>query len=114
MTTVLDNIEVPEVGRITHVRQRLYLVEETVLPKSKRDSTLVKLATGDSIMMKTRILLTITVSIVQLLAGCSVEPTESQPGQLSGCDQSTADNDGFKHNVCILLQAAHLFEPGRY
>lgn len=38
---------IPEPGQIARVRQRLYLVEQTVPPKSSRDSTLVKLSCVD-------------------------------------------------------------------
>lgn len=42
-----NTVKVPEPGQIARVRQRLYLVEQTVAPPSARDSTLVRLSCVD-------------------------------------------------------------------
>src|SRR5688572_11630097 len=42
-----DAIMIPVPGQIARVRQRLYLVEQTVPPARPRDSTLVKLSCVD-------------------------------------------------------------------
>ncbi len=40
-------LEIPEAGQIARVRQRLYVVEQTVPPRTSHDSTLVKLSCVD-------------------------------------------------------------------
>ena len=47
MARLSNNTVIPERGQIARVRQRLYLVEEIVSPKSAKDSTLVKLSCVD-------------------------------------------------------------------
>jgi hypothetical protein len=43
----IQNPVLPEAGAIVHVRQRLYLVEQVVLPPSAGEATLVRLSCVD-------------------------------------------------------------------
>jgi hypothetical protein len=44
---MMKTLEIPEAGQIARVRQRLYVVEQTVPPQKSSDSTLVKLSCVD-------------------------------------------------------------------